>query len=145
MVTSITQTGEKKKWTQVSLSLISGLFKGYWSYQAGWNKAPLSLYESSLYGEDPMATGKSTGANQIRGTGRDLKALFEWILIVPLLFNWRDFWLNSGRTDHEELLVSIRNWFLSLSSETTQLYWNAVALQICSLLVLWVLLTESPY
>lgn len=88
-----------KKWKQIIVSLVSDIFKGYWTYQPGWNKVPLSLYESSLCGEDPAASDKFTAANQVRGINWNITALFKWILIVRLLLHLRDFdWVQSGLT-----------------------------------------------
>lgn len=67
-----------KKWKQIIPSLVSDISKGYWTYQPGWNEVLLSLYESSLYGEDQAASDKSTAANQIRGTTWNITALFKW-------------------------------------------------------------------
>lgn len=87
-----------KKWKQIIMSLVSDIFKGYWTYQPGWNEVPLSLYESSLYGEDPAASVKFAAANQIRGTNWNITASFILILIVHLLLHLRDFWLSSEWT-----------------------------------------------
>lgn len=57
------------------LSLVSDIIKGYWIFQAVWEKVCFSFSESSLYGECQSIFEKATTANQIRGTNKHYKLI----------------------------------------------------------------------